>query len=584
MRFQFHTIKAKLITSSVLLLSIAMLILGFISYSKSAQSLDELGKTSLKNSVEMVIDQIETLNREVEKGNISLEEAQEQVKTSILGEKNPDGTRPINKGITLGENGYLFILDQEGNRVAHPTLEGSNAFEAKKQVDIDNAKKLLAAGAKGGDFVYYETNLPNNKEQIERKVNFSKNDPYWGWTITAGTFMMDFNQPANEILKIILIVGAITALIGVFIIWSFANGISKPIKEVNARMIALAEGDLISEPIQIKTKDETGKLADALNQMQYNLKEIIQKVADSSESISGHSEKLTQSANEVKAGSEQIASTMQELASGSEKQASQSSQLSASMGSFVNSIQKTSENGEQIKFFSQQVQDLTNEGSQLMDSSNEQMAKIDDIFKDSVQKVQSLDKQSQEISKLVIVIKGIADQTNLLALNAAIEAARAGEHGKGFAVVADEVRKLAEQVAFSVKDISKIVSNIQTEINTVTLDLQNGYQEVETGTDRIRITGQTFKNISHSIDDVVRNIQLVSSNLENIVRQSQEMNGSIQEIAAISEEAAAGVEQTSAATQQSSSSMEEVANSSSQLALLAEQLRELISHFKIQKQ
>lgn len=121
---------------------------------------------------------------------------------------------------------------------------------------------------------------------------------------------------------------------------------------------------------------------------------------------------------------------------------------------------------------------MTDKGSQLMDSSTSQMGKIDQIVQDSVYKVQNLNVQSQEISKLIVVVIEIGDQTNLLALNAAIEAARAGEHGKGFAVVADEVRKLAEQTATSVTEITGIVNNMQKEVQLFTGSLQGGYKEV----------------------------------------------------------------------------------------------------------
>ena len=139
---------------------------------------------------------------------------------------------------------------------------------------------------------------------------------------------------------------------------------------------------------------------------------------------------------------------------------------------------------------------MTDKGSQLMDSSTKKMSKIDQIVKDSVQKVKDLDAQSQEIFKLVVVIKDVADQTNFLALNAAIEAARAGEHGRGFSVVAEEVRKLAEQTATSVTDITRIVNNIQNGFSVVTESLQDGYKEVEQGTNQIETTGETFNEIA----------------------------------------------------------------------------------------
>src|SRR5699024_3648265 len=212
---------------------------------------------------------------------------------------------------------------------------------------------------------------------------------------------------------------------------------------------------------------------------------VLTRLAQASETVSSQSEELTQSANEVKAGSEQVAKTMQELATGAEKQANNASELSTVMQTFTAYVEEASKNGEQIQETSNGVVEMTEEGSQLMQASMEQMNKIDSIVKDAVEKVQELDGQSQEISKLVNVVKDSADQTNLLALNAAIEAARAGEHGQGFAVVADEVRQLAEQVTNSITEITSIVSSIQHETDDVVVSLGKGYEEVKTGIQHI---------------------------------------------------------------------------------------------------
>src|SRR5690625_418235 len=126
---KIQSIRSKLIITSLLLLTIPILTLGYLSFQKSKDSLDNHGAKRLETSVEMTIALIETLNEEVEKGNLTLDEAQEKVKVAVLGEKDENGERPINKNIDLGEYGYIFILDQEGNQVAHPQIEGTNVRE-----------------------------------------------------------------------------------------------------------------------------------------------------------------------------------------------------------------------------------------------------------------------------------------------------------------------------------------------------------------------------------------------------------------------------------------------------------------------
>ncbi|GEN55592.1 hypothetical protein GCM10012290_00830 [Halolactibacillus alkaliphilus] len=577
----FKSIKTKLIALSFLLLTIPLIVLGGMSYQQSRTSLNDAGETNLKNSVEFALLMIDHLNQEVEKGTLDREEAEERVKVAILGERQPDGTRPLNDNIKIGEEGYIFILDNEGTSLAQPNIEGQNTWELEDSNGVKFVQNMIQIGNDGGGITYYDFPHPDNDTQIVPWIAYSKADPNWGWVVSASTYMSDFNQAANHILLFVSLTIGASLLIGLIVIWLLSNSIARPIGIVTEHMNRLAEGDLTQEQLTLKSKDETGKLAQAMNHLQINLRAMISSVADTSKLLTNHSHTLNQSANEVRTGSEQVAVTMQELASGSENQASHSTDLAYNMTAFTDIVEQANERGKVIHETSNQVLDMTSQGQTLMNSSSNQMSHIHQIVKDAVEKVSGLDQRSKEVAKLVDVIKDIADQTNLLALNAAIEAARAGEHGRGFAVVADEVRILAEQVTASVTDITQIVDGIQSETIAVTTSLQTGYQEVEKGSQEINDTVKTFNNIDHALTDMVDRVKEISSNLAEITSNSQKMHTSIEEIASISEESAAGIEQTSASIQQTSSSMEEVAASSDELAQLAEQLKTLVQQFKL---
>ncbi|QHT48430.1 HAMP domain-containing protein [Bacillus sp. SB49] len=378
-----------------------------------------------------------------------------------------------------------------------------------------------------------------------------------------------------------LIISAAVILVGLLFAWMMANNLSRPIKRVAERMRHLAGGDISKGDLEVKSKDEIGALAGAMNTMQAALKEVIESVSLTSDRVTVQSRELDQASEEVREGSVQIASTMQEMSSGAESQADGASSLAEQMRTFTDKIAVADANGGHVSHSSSQVLELAEGGREQMKAAIGQMHRIDTIVKDSVEKVKGLDRQSREISKLVQVIEAIASQTNLLSLNAAIEAARAGEHGRGFAVVADEVRKLAEQVTASVGDITDIVEGIQTESGQVVQSLEEGYTEVGRGSIEMEASGETFDTIHHSVSDMVAKIQEISAHLREIAGAGQDMNRSIEEIASITEESAAGVEQAAASAQQSSGSMEEVSRSAAELSELAGELNRHVRRFKL---
>ena len=382
--------------------------------------------------------------------------------------------------------------------------------------------------------------------------------------------------------NLLIVTNIIVILIGSLLTLIVSRLIKRNLNKVIQVTSEIASGNLAVESVDYKGKDEIGQLAEAVDQMKNSIRAILIKVIDTSGAVTSQSEKLTQSAHEVNIGSEQIATTMGELSSGTETQAMSVGDLSGRMNDFVDLVRISEQEGYEITTTSENVLNLTVEGTLLMKESVGQMKRIDSIVSEAVQQVQGLDRQSEEISNLVHVIQNIADQTNLLSLNAAIEAARAGVHGKGFAVVADEVRKLAEQVSTSVSEITAIVASIQQETGYVVNSLNKGYEEVKEGTIQIEKTGQNFESIDGSVSEIVDNIRSISNNLKNISGNSDHMNNLTQDIAAVAEESAAGVEQTSAMAEETSSAMDEVSRRAEELATLAEQLNEEIRIFKLE--
>lgn len=469
------------------------------------------------------------------------------------------------------------ILSRTDDPAVAQTFEERNALYAMLERDIiqninDGNKEVALQHM-------VETYSPGMERINEQISAYSLNQ-----SDKAKAVSQDISVQINQSRLIMTLLTIFTAVIAALVATVFARDFTKVIKRVVDHLAVLATGDFSVKPLAIDGATEIQQLIKATNALQGEISEIIVSIRSSSDELASQSESLSNSTTEVLAGSEQVAVTMQELATGTEGQASSASNLAINMDAFRVDFERAAKNSEDVSNASTGMLDLTNRGKSLMNTSNQQMTRISEIVNEAVEQMNSLEKESQEISKLVQIIHEIANQTNLLALNAAIEAARAGEHGRGFSIVADEVRKLSEQVAASVDEITGFVDNIQTDTKKVTLSLTEGEKQSTIGMDSITKTSETFDQISTALESVVTNIQEVNETVINLSHTNEDMGSSVSEIASISEESAAGVEETTAATEEITSTMDEVAGSSALIADLADTLKKSVERFRIDEE
>jgi len=377
--------------------------------------------------------------------------------------------------------------------------------------------------------------------------------------------------------SITVLLGAIVGVISAML--NYRRFIA-PIAIINYHLDKMTNGDL-STRVPMNEVRQLKPIALSLNNMAKAWQEVITIIQRHSDEMAQFSGQLTAIVDQTTKATEQIASTMETISLNSEQQVKTVQETSLAMNDISDTLMQVAANTKHVSTNVNETSAKAQSGKQSISQMQEQMQFIYEHVQSLGQVIKGLGERSNEIGQITQVITGIASQTNLLALNAAIEAARAGEQGKGFAVVADEVRKLAEQSAQSAQQISQLIGYIQEETEKAIESMGTVVSEVSQGLDVAQTAGQSFEQIRQSISEVNAQIEQVSTAIEQMTENAQRVAASIEDMTEIVEQSSSGAANISAATQEQMASMEEIAASASSLSKMAEDMQTMLKRFTV---
>ncbi|TAN44794.1 MAG: methyl-accepting chemotaxis protein [Nitrospirae bacterium] len=363
----------------------------------------------------------------------------------------------------------------------------------------------------------------------------------------------DLNKTLDFSSILVIVVSLIAIVIGIVVALVLSSKIEKPIRQVVEMAESISKGNLACSSIEIKTHDEIGMLAKALNDMKCSLGNTISKI--------------TSSANEVSSAAVQLLSTVDQITKRVDEQAGRTNQAATASTEMSQTVIDIARNSASIASSATHTSDVAKDGETIVAKTVDEVQKIASTVSETAELIKSLGERSKQIGDILSVIKDIADQTNLLALNAAIEAARAGEQGRGFAVVADEVRKLAERTGKATTEISGMISAIQNETEKAVISMEDSLKRVELGADLSSQAGDSLGKIVASVAELQSMVQQIATATEEMSTVSENISGDLEAIANVSKD--------------TSHSAEEISHSSNNLAKLATELKEVAGHFKI---
>ncbi|MFF0827805.1 methyl-accepting chemotaxis protein [Brevibacillus sp. NPDC003359] len=489
------------------------------------------------------------------------------------------GLTELNKSIEnlkVGETGYGFIVSKSGIYVSHRDAQKNLQVKITDESETglrDIANHITEATATG----MTQATIAGQKQY----VTFA---PIGETGMTLATVMpaAEINGPITQYFYISLIIfGVSISIFLVLLYWFINRQVARPLLQLKAGIVNLVEKKDLTQTIPIRRKDEIGDVATAVNAFIEDLHGMMKNISGYTGQVGTVSDTSAKKAHEARLAFGQVASSFQEVATGTENQQHSAEESARAMEEMAIGIQRIAEASSTMAESSKHMANEAVAGNQSVEKVSGQMDSINRSVSHSADVVRSLDSRSAEISQIVEVIASIASQTNLLALNAAIEAARAGEQGRGFAVVADEVRKLAEQSNDSANQIANLITEIQRETTSAVQAMDEGTREVETGIQIAQETGEAFRRIMDSTQDVADQIQEISSVAEEMSAATEQVTASILQLSSIAKESASSASSVAASTEEQRISMNQLSTSAEQLNQMAKELQQMIHRFTL---
>ncbi|MBF0537355.1 MAG: methyl-accepting chemotaxis protein [Nitrospirae bacterium] len=541
-RFRDWPLFWKSICVSITTLLVILMAIVFYFIPLTRQNMFDEKLNSLRNLVDVTYALMTEYDERAIKGEFSHEEAQNRTKLRI-------------RNIRYMGKEYFWINDLQPKMIMHPIkteLDGKDLSDNKDP----NGKHLFLEFVKvaqrdGAGYVDYMWSKPGSSKPVP-KLSYVKLFKPWGWIIGTGVYIDDIDTHMARLKAKIFI--------GMIVCFAFILGFSLFVSRLNTLPIVrgmetmkeVAQGNLAID-IEVDSADEIGHLLLAIRDTVERLREMITMIKTSADSIATASEELSANSKQMSVGINEQATRSTQIATASTEMSQTASDIAQNTSFISESVETTAR--------------VAADGASIVNQSVDMVRAIAGTVQESSQFVTSLGERSMKIGDIINVIKDIADQTNLLALNAAIEAARAGEQGRGFAVVADEVRKLAERTSKATSEIGEMIGNIQHEVKATVNSMNDVTQKVETGVGHVTMAGDSLRDIVQNVKNLQGLVQSIATATEEMSSVSETIQKDIEAVANISNEASAGSDQ--------------IAQSSSDLAQLSVDLQQIIDQFKV---
>ncbi len=445
------------------------------------------------------------------------------------------------KQLKIGDTGYYYVMDSKGVLIVHPKLEGKNISKFPFIREMMNKKNGITE---------YDW---NGRRKIVAYTYYKDRD----WIIAGGSYLNEFVAPALKAITIrFVIISLIVIILGIITLsLIFKKNLIQPLNSLENLLRKLASGDLTGKIDDYKN-DEVGRIISDTNNMVDQMNKALSKV--------------NHSTLQVNESAVSLANLNDEMAKGVESQAEQVTQVEVAVHEMTTTIREISENVENITSEVNQIKDAAATGGEVLGETVTSIQNLSDAVNHTASSIKELGSSSEQIGEILQVISEIADQTNLLALNAAIEAARAGEHGRGFAVVADEVRKLAERTVNATSEIDTMIGNIQKEVRNSVAQMNKGVELAEEGGMMVGNLRMSLEEIINGVMDIADKINMVAAAVEEQSATSQEISNNMTDISAVSQESA------SIAT--------ENREQAKTLIALADELANIVKQFKLREE